>query len=324
MPHAIPSGSFGKQGQRLRRDAFTLVELLVVIAIIGILVALLLPAVQAAREAARRTQCTNHLRNLALAFHNHHDAYGFFPSAGGPDWTYHMTYIDGRPAIAPDQHGGWGFQILPFMEEEALWQGGAGMSDIDKSIQAIQTPHSWLFCPSRRQPEVVEAQDWLSQPRNSGRSFGHAKNDYVASSHDFRTTFADGTELVTDNGVGAVRRMEPVTIGQISDGTSNTLLLSEKRMNIANLGKMQASDNEGYTCGWNHDIMRYTSREPRPDFSHPSITEYGSDDRFGSSHSAGINIALADASVRFLSYGVDLEIFKRLGCRADGYAVFEE
>jgi type II secretory pathway pseudopilin PulG len=287
---------------------------LVVIAIIGILVALLLPAVQAAREAARRTQCINHLRQLGTAFHNHHDAYKFFPSGGGPDWTYHMTYTAGAPAIAPEQHGGWGFQILPFMEEETLWQGAGARTDIDRSIQAIQTPHSWMFCPTRRQPEVVESPDWYQNP-STGRTYGHAKNDYVASSHDFFTQFSDGTQISTENGVGAVRQLEPVSIGQIADGTSNTLLLSEKRMNIHLLGQMQANDNEGYTCGWNHDIMRFTTREPRPDFHHASDP---GDDRFGSSHSGGMNIALADSSVRFLTYDVELDVFKRLGCRADG------
>jgi prepilin-type N-terminal cleavage/methylation domain-containing protein len=310
----------GRADRASGSHGFTLVELLVVIAIIGILVALLLPAVQAAREAARRTQCINHLRQLVTAFHNHHDAYKFFPSGGGPDWTYHMTYINGTPAVAPDQHGGWGFQILPFMEEAALWNGAGARSDIDKSIQAIQTPHSWMFCPTRRQPEVVEAADWYQNP-GTGRTYGHAKNDYVASSHDFQTQFADGTLITTENGVGAVRQLEPVSIGQITDGTSNTLLLSEKRMNVSLLGQMQANDNEGYTCGWNHDIMRFTTRAPRPDFHHASDP---GDDRFGSSHTGGMNIALCDSSVKFLSYNVELDVFKRLGCRADGYVVAGE
>jgi prepilin-type N-terminal cleavage/methylation domain-containing protein len=105
---------------RLTRRAFTLVELLVVIAIIGVLVALLLPAVQAARESARRTQCVNHLKQLALAAQNHADTYRILPSAGGPGWDYHMSYINGVPQIAPQQHGGWGFQILPFIEQQQL------------------------------------------------------------------------------------------------------------------------------------------------------------------------------------------------------------
>jgi hypothetical protein len=84
---------------------------------------------------------------------------------------------------------------------------------------------------------------------------------------------------------------------------------------------MQANDNEGYTCGWNHDIVRYVNRAPRPDFKH--ATDPG-DDRFGSSHTGGMNIALADAAIRFLSYDIDLDVFKRLGHRADGFPVILE
>ena len=308
----------------MKRQAFTLVELLVVIAIIAMLVTLLLPAVQAARESARRTQCVNHLKQLSLAFHAHHAAQGFFPSAGGPDWTYHMTYDEaGNPLVAPLQHGGWGFQILPYIEEQTVWEGGQAANNIDRSIVAISTPHSFMFCPTRRSPEVVEENDWLSQPKNSGKRFGHAKNDYAAASHDDTTRFADGTVISRDNGIGIVTRMTPdkprvTATKHVTDGLSKTMLLGEKRMNVAMLGKMQANDNEGYTCGWNHDTMRYTARAPLPDFNTGSDP---GDDRFGSSHTGGMNISLGDASVRFLEYAIDLDVFKRLGHRADGLPV---
>jgi type II secretory pathway pseudopilin PulG len=288
---------------------------LVVIAIIAILVTLLLPAVQSAREAARRTQCINHLKQLALAFHTHHSAHEFFPSAGGPDWTWHMTIQDGRPAIAPEQHGGWGYQILPYIEEQTVWEGGNARTDIDRSIVAISTPHEFMFCPTRRSPEVVVAGDWRTNPRNSGKTFGHAKNDYVAGVHDESLQFADRSVISKPNGVGVVTRMVPTSVAKVTDGTSKTLLLGEKRMNVQLLGQLQANDNEGYTCGWNHDILRFVNRAPMPDFKH--ATDPG-DDRFGSSHTGGMNIALADAAVRFLAYDVDLDIFKRLGHRADG------
>ena len=310
-----------------RQNAFTLVELLVVIAIIAMLVTLLLPAVQAAREAARRTQCTNHQKQLALAFHSHHSAHEFFPATGGPNWQWHMTFnAHGNPDIAPDQHGGWGYQILPFIEEQTIWEGGGATTNIDRSIVAISTPHSWFFCPSRREPEVVDAGDWLTMPQSSGKTFGHAKIDYAAAAHDTSIRFADGTTFNKAQGLGVVTRtwltnteqVRPTSIRKVTDGTSKTLLLGEKRMNVALLGQMQANDNEGYTVGWNHDSMRYVGREPLPDFTHASAP---GDDRFGSSHTGGMNIALADGAVRFLSYDIELEVFKRLGVRHDGLTV---
>ena len=296
----------------MKRKAFTLVELLVVIAIIGILVALLLPAIQSAREASRRTTCSNHLRQLALAFHTHHSAHRFFPSAGGPDWQWHMTYIRGRPAVAPLQHGGWGFQILPYIESQGVWEGGGGKTDMDKSIVAISTPDPLFFCPSRRTPEVVAAGDWYAFPSNSGRTFGHAKNDYAASSHD-------AANKPFDRGVGVVTQMIPRKEKDVKDGLTHTLLLAEKRMNIAHLGKMQAHDNEGYTCGWNHDIMRYTEREPLPDFR-GTFGDLGGD-RFGGPHDGVFAAVMADTSIQFLSYDISLTTFSRLGHRADGKVV---
>ena len=293
-----------------RRAGFTLVELLVVIAIIGILVALLLPAVQSAREAARRMQCINNLKQLALACHNHHSAHSIFPSAGGPDWTYHMTFINGRPAIAPLQHGGWGYQVLPFIEQEAVWMGGNATTDVDRSIVAISTPIPAFFCPTRRRPEVVKAADWYNNP-NSGKTFGHAKNDYVASSWSSTSS--------QPKGVGPITNMEPSSIADVRDGTTNTLLLGEKQMNVAFLGQMQANDNEGYTCGWNHDTSRHTALAPAADFRDPGGNP--GDDRFGSSHSGGVNFALCDGSVRAISFQIDLTTFQRLGDKQDGQIV---
>jgi len=298
-----------------RRPAFTLVELLVVIAIIGILIAMLMPSLQGARESGRLTQCKNHIGQLSKAFRTHHSIHNFYPSAGGPGWWHHMTIKDGVPAIAPFQHGGWGYQILPHIDALNVWEGGSATNDMDRSIVAISTPNSMFFCPTRREPEVVEAQDWYhnkpdGSSGNSGRRFGHAKNDYAAASLDSNSQYPSG--------IGAVTRMHPRNSAHIRDGETNTLLLGEKRINLTRLGQMQANDNEGYTCGWNHDIMRYTNREPRPDFNFG--TGIG-EDRFGSSHQSGFVVTMVGGSAHLLSYSIDLTTFQRLGHRDDGQAV---
>src|SRR5262245_2805395 len=110
--------------QRTRCRAFTLIELLVVVAITGMLVALLLPAIQASRESANRASCQNNLKQIALAFQLHHDAHKFFPT-GGWAWDSPPTYIQGKPAVGSDQQAGWGFQILPHLEGNAAWSSGA-------------------------------------------------------------------------------------------------------------------------------------------------------------------------------------------------------
>jgi prepilin-type N-terminal cleavage/methylation domain-containing protein/prepilin-type processing-associated H-X9-DG protein len=143
-----------------RIGAFTLVELLVVIAIIGILIALLLPAVQAAREAARRSQCTNNMKQIGLAVHNHHDTFKYFPS-GGRDPRDYITYgpdpaaATGSPDAAPRQTAGWMFQILPYMEQSAVWQGTAGTGTTALGVRewsSISAVVPAYYCPSRRSP----------------------------------------------------------------------------------------------------------------------------------------------------------------------------
>ncbi len=115
-----------RQCEMLRiRMGFTLVELLVVIAIIGILIALLLPAVQAAREAARRIECGNHLKQIGLGALNHHETHRHMPTGG---WGWRWTG-DPDKGFGKDQPGGWAFAILPFIEEQNLHDLGRGQSD---------------------------------------------------------------------------------------------------------------------------------------------------------------------------------------------------
>ncbi len=134
--------------RRVRSDdgGFTLVELLVVIAIIGVLVALLLPAIQAAREAARRTQCSNQMRQMSLALQNHESARKIFPSGGIDPWPQIEDYASGsQPFAAPKQGLSWAFQLLPYLEQNAV-------HNLVDSDQLPLTPVNLYFCPSRRGP----------------------------------------------------------------------------------------------------------------------------------------------------------------------------
>jgi hypothetical protein len=112
-----------------------------------------------------------------------------------------------------------------------------------------------------------------------------------------------------------VQRYEPLTLGAILDGAANTLLVADKRLNLALLGQAQDDDNEGYTVGWNEDTIRKTSDPPKRDYMAPT----GDGEKlFGSSHPTAINVACVDASVRSVSYTVAEHVFARLGDRADG------
>jgi prepilin-type N-terminal cleavage/methylation domain-containing protein len=250
--------------QRASARAFTLVELLVVIAIIGVLVALLLPAVQAAREAGRRTECTNHIRQLGLACQMHADANKFLPSAGWGDWWV------GCPDLGSGerQPGNWTYQLLPFIEESARRGLGRGYKCGDPASRAamgqmVSTPVSIFYCPSRR---AAQAYPWVN---NGNFNFDPpplaAKTDYAASFGDVQffdsdigpPTLADYDEwvakdrfkhsgprfaLLVQGGkyktiapaptghTGVIFQRSHIKYAEIEDGLSNTYLIGEKNL----------------------------------------------------------------------------------------------
>jgi hypothetical protein len=280
----------------MNRKGLTLVEAAVVMGIIGVIIVLLFPAVQRLRELANTMECQNHLRQIGQGFLEHHKTHRYFPS-GGWEWWNAPTYVDGKPAIGREQKAGWGFQVLPFVEGEAAWKGGEGATDLERTLAAIGTANKLFFCPTRRGPQTIR----FSEPEYlGGREATHALCDYAASNWEK---------------TGAVTMMEPMRMGDITDGTAYTLLVAEKRLNLALLGQRQSDDFLGYTGAWSTDPIRSTDRAPAPDF-------YGSEGqdgeaRFGSSHRGLIHAIFADGSERRLSFDIDAGVFKKLGNKSD-------
>jgi prepilin-type N-terminal cleavage/methylation domain-containing protein/prepilin-type processing-associated H-X9-DG protein len=303
----------------MRRRGFTLIELLVVIAIIGILIALLLPAVQRVRESANRTTCSNHLKQISLAFHHHHDVVGHFPD-GGEYWDpakAPRTWSGPIPESAPKQNWGWAYQILPFVEQAALWE-------LPNDTAVRGTLLELYFCPSRRRPMLVY-----------DSRYGYScMLDYAGNGGTDKTEPAAGSPGNGRNGVvvrrpGAnVNRSMPVRLAIITDGAANTVLAAEKRMQVSFLGVSQPDDDQGYVCGWDQDEIRWAFDPPAQDVLSSTVWKQAPAWQFGSAHLSGMNTAFCDGSVRFIPYTIPSNndpsnpgIWQRLCVRNDGLPV---
>ncbi len=274
-------------------NAFTIIELLVVISIIGVMVGILLPAVQAARESARFTQCRNHLKQLGLGIHNHESQYKSLPD-GGLNWYAGRSMRSGTPLITPDQDWGWMYQILPFIEEGAVY------SEVSDAVVREHTI-AMYFCPSRRSAVV---KDYGGSPR--------AVNDYAGNGGIQTNPSAFWGDGVTGGFMGRRGYSPKATTSTIVDGLSNTLMVGEKSVNRDLYRTLSCADNEGWTSGWDWDVIRWGNVPPMHDTNATDCAPW-----YGSIHQGGCLFTFGDGSVHTISYYIDTKLFQSLAHCSD-------
>ncbi len=310
-------------------SGFTLVELLVVIAIIGILVALLLPAIQAAREAARRSQCQNHLKQLSLACMNFESAQKALPSGG---WGWHWMG-DPDAGYGKNQPGSWIYSILPYLEESGVRNIAAGLPDAQKRIELTklsETPIATMNCPTRRPSKAYpyyynDTYRNINLPKLAVRGdYGACMSGRVVPRDGFpepisiavgKTTFPWLYDNIFD---GVVRHHIPLELRRISDGLSKTYLLGEKAMVTLHYDDGVLDwDDQSYYIGFDQDINLSSYSVPIRDAPIDINLKF----RFGSAHPTMVHMVFCDGSVHPISYDIELEIHRSLGSRNGGETV---
>ncbi|NLF71861.1 MAG: DUF1559 domain-containing protein [Candidatus Anammoximicrobium sp.] len=293
---------------RRKRVGFTLVELLVVIAIIGVLVSLLLPAVQSARESARRTQCTNNLKQIGVACHNHHDTFQYLPGAGANGPHLDVGYATERTGWS------WSFHLTPFMEQNAVFD------EQDANVIAATVIPSY-YCPTRRAAKKYEGFGKCDYAGNGGDAF-----DFLGRQGVFVSQW---TSLKADDNI-ETRADEWRRMADVEDGTSNTLLAAEKQLHFSGWGLTGGDDEPWNNAGWDEDVVRFGIAPdfdgrlgPAADKYHPKhdpANQYYSR-KFGGGHPGGLMAVRVDGSVDIVSFEVDPQVWEHFCTIRDGQPV---
>ena len=334
----------------LTKTGFTLVELLVVIAIIGILVSILLPAVQAVREAARRTDCMNNLRQIGLACHNFESTFQMFPTAGGVVQQFAHPDEQENP-IYGFENAGWMYQILPFIEQENLskLRQGDQFGEVGFVRTALaETPVKTFNCPSRDNrfailSDVYALGDYagvMASQNGLGWNGFEWQIDQPPRENEFTHVWTGilvkGGHVNIGSTPPAVTKAEEINHSAIQDGSSNTILIAEKSV-AANAYTISSQDPWpywevfGYYVGadWPHMRQFGAATQGSPRGVRPVLSDnenrashgFRDEQGFGSPHPGQFSSVAGDGSTRMLSINADLILLDRLGKRADGSAI---
>lgn len=297
---------------------FTIVELLVVIAIIGIIVALLLPAVQMAREAARRMQCRNNLKQIGLGLHNYHDAHGAFPINMGP-WS--IPTVPWRPMNGK----GWITSILPQLEEQPLYDSfspffagdffaGGGLKD-PGCRDLMKTHVATLKCPSdgsahRLYDTFFQWETIEVAPTSYKGVIGDSQVGAPASIH--AGSLPDCHAVGNCNGLFFRSNFrEPQSLRNVLDGTSNTFMVGEDIAQHNDHSAAFYANGDWASC---HARLNYFPKPQTPQ-DWPNVVS------FRSRHPGGAHFAMADGSVQFIAETIEHRLYRGLSTKAGGETV---
>ncbi len=330
------------RAKTLQRSGFTLVEVLVVIAIIGILVALLLPAIQSSREAARRMQCQNNLKQIGLAIQQLHDAHqgihatpgvsGYFPNV--PLDQYKEGVVIGCPFGAPL----WIVMMLPYLEQTSLIEAfrnaattdSSGVIHVDENqVKKLYAyPIEVMNCPSRRPPQAYSGNKWTDwwgpgpftrgdYAINGGEHIGPVLMD--DKGHMQTLTIDNGIVQAAYSGGLGRKYQEVVRFKQVFDGLSNTYLVGEKYVNAAHyFTGLDPGDVHPMVTDHCYCTTRYGGQGLPPEPDNVSLTNSRI---FGGAHPSTWNAVFCDGSVHSISYSIDPVMHGRLANRQDGLVV---
>jgi prepilin-type N-terminal cleavage/methylation domain-containing protein len=318
---------------------FTLVEVLVVISIIGILAGLMLPAINSAREAGRRAECTNHIKQIGMALHQHLEAHRSFPAGAllqpsYPSVKFWYDPWEEAADLSPGKRGtSWMLFVLAFVEQNYIFQNWNFNKSVIGNASLAQTDISLFYCPSRRAgirrgDEQIMFENWKSGGTDYGGCLGRCngwRNEFsagYAGPPKISHRFLYGTTLYEEDKTGIFAPNRATSSAEVRDGMSRTIMVGEmQRLHSPTLpdglDKSSRTSNDGWATAGVATLFNTMVAGEDGDAGAPGGFNNQFFESAGSNHRNGAHFGFADASVHFLSEDIDAKLYSYLGSMAD-------